>query len=214
MNCRRAIRPLALVLVAMAASLVACGRDDTASIGMNNDALSGTVRNPPLQVATVQLPNVAESGAPMAMQAPSGQLLLVYFGYTSCPDICPTTMSDISVALNDLADSLAERVTVAMATVDPERDTPDKLAEYLRHFFSRSIPLRTDDPAALRSATDAFGVKFEVAQHEAGAAYAVAHSAMTYVVDDTGSVVVEWPFGFESADMAHDITHLLNKENP
>lgn len=101
-----------------------------------------------------------------------------------------------------------------MATVDPERDTPDKLAEYLRHFFSRSIPLRTDDPAALRSATDAFGVKFEVAQHEAGAAYAVAHSAMTYVVDDTGSVVVEWPFGFESADMAHDITHLLNKENP
>lgn len=201
---------VALLSVSMAL-LAACGSEQPKAAD-SGKGLLGVVRKPALQVSDVVLPNVAESGEPMAMKAPAGQLLLVYFGYTSCPDVCPTTLSDLSVALGDLPSALADRVTVAMATVDPERDTAEKLQGYLGSFFKRSIALRTDDPAQLKLATDAFGVNFQVEKHEPGTPYGVAHSAMTYVVDDSGVVLVEWPFGLESADMTHDLKFLLNEE--
>jgi len=171
------------------------------------------VREPPLEVGEVVLLDVASEGAPMAMRAAAGELLLVYFGYTSCPDVCPMTMSDIRVAIEDLDAELARRVTVAMATVDPERDQPDTLTGYLGHFFDRSAALRSEDAGALAAAARAFGVQYEVQDHVPGAAiYDVAHSAFTYVVDDTGTVVVEWPFGFESSHMTADLTTLLTEE--
>jgi protein SCO1/2 len=208
-----------VLLLALGAG--ACGDDDTTDTTDTADStsdadsdtgLAGMVRNPPLDVSTITLPNVSADGEPMAMVAPDGELLLVYFGYTACPDVCPTTMSDITVALGDLPPELADRVTVAMGTVDPERDTAEVLTGYLDHFFDDGIALRTDDPDELQAATDAFGVQFDVADHEAGEAYDVAHTAVTYVVDDTGTVVVEWPFGFESEAMTADITTLLNEE--
>ena len=191
--------------------VAACGSESGTSAGLApTPSLAGVVREPALEVATVTLPDVADGGAPLAMQAADDELLLVYFGYTSCPDVCPMTMSDISVALDDLDDGLADRVTVAMATVDPERDQPETLTGYLGHFFERTAALRTEDPEALDDAARAFGVQYEVEDHEPGeATYDVAHSAITYVVDDTGTVVVEWPFGFESEHMTTDLTTLL-----
>ncbi len=188
---------LALALMVV---IAACG--DTPS-------LKGAVRNPPLQVAQVSLPG--PDGQDVAMRAAPGGLLLAYFGYTSCPDVCPTTMADISRALTDLEPGLAERVTVAMVTVDPERDTLERLDDYLSHFFSRRIPLRTDDSARLADAAAAFGVQWEIEDHQPGEAYAVAHTALTYVIDDTGTVRVEWPFGFSSEDMAADMESLLEE---
>ena len=186
----------------------ACGDDGP-------DELAGAVRSPALEVAGVSLPAVGDGGReePLAMKAPPGELYLVYFGYTSCPDVCPTTMSDISVALEDLPDDLADRVTVAMATVDPERDTGEIVAGYLDHFFDRSLALRTDDPDTLAAAADAFGVQWEIEEHAPGEPYDVAHSAVTYVVDDDGTVVVEWPFGFDSEAMTSDLRILLEEEH-
>lgn len=195
------------VLAVLAVGLGACGGDE------EEPSLAGAVRTPPLDVGAVSLPDASAGGAPMQLQAPAGELLLVYFGYTNCPDVCPTTMSDIRVALDDLsegdAEDLAERVTVAMVTVDPERDTDEVLTGYLGHFFEDGHALRTDDPAALQAAADAFGVQWEIEEHEPGATYAVGHTAITYVVDDTGTVVVEWPFGFETESMSSDLTTLL-----
>jgi protein SCO1/2 len=101
-----------------------------------------------------------------------------------------------------------------MVTVDPERDTAAVLDGYLDHFFDDGVALRTDDPDELSAAADAFGVQFEVEDHVAGDAYDVAHTAMTYVVDDTGAVVVEWPFGFETESMTSDLTTLLRRDPP
>lgn len=202
---RPPLRTIALGVLALAlVPVAACGDDEPAS-------LAGIVRSPALEVADIALPN-AGSGADVPLAAPDGELYLVYFGYTSCPDVCPTTLSDISVALADLPDDLADRVTVAMTTVDPERDTAAVLSGYLDHFFDRSVPLRTEDATALARATEAFGVQFEVAEHEPGDAYDVSHTAMTYVVDDRGTVVVEWPFGFETEAMTADLTLLLRKD--
>jgi protein SCO1/2 len=202
MSTSRWARAAASALLLAAAS---CGSDEP-------DTLAGIVREPPLQVADVELPSAADDGALAALVAPAGELRLVYFGYTSCPDICPTTMSDLSVALQDLPDDLAARVTVAMTTVDPERDTDEVLVDYLDHFFDHALALRTEDPVQLQEAADAFGVEFELAEHRVGEAYDVAHTAMTYVVDDTGTVVVEWPFGFETDDMTSDLTILLRRD--
>ena len=212
----RARRPLLALLVALAGAtaLVACGDGDDPGGGLvATRSRAGDVREPPLDVADVTLPDAGQDGAPMAMRAPEDELLLVYFGYTSCPDVCPTTMSDVRVAIEDLGADLADRVTVAMVTVDPERDRPETLTGYLGHFFDRSAALRTEDPGELAAAASAFGVQYEVQDHEPGAAaYDVAHSAFTYVVDDTGSVVVEWPFGFERRHMTADLTTLLTQE--
>jgi protein SCO1 len=182
-------------------TLGACG--DT-----SNDLL-GVVRTPPLDVAAVELPTA--DGNPMPMRAPEGEFLLVYFGYTSCPDVCPTTMADISAALVDLPPDRADRVRVAMVTVDPERDTDEVLAGYLDHFFSRGVALRTEEAAELETAAAAFGVQWQIEEHEPGEPYDVAHTAVTYVVDDQGQVVVEWPFGFESEAMTSDLNMLLER---
>lgn len=201
------------VLVLLASGIAACGSGDTdgpATLAPTT-TLAGVVRAPLLEVADVSLPE-ASSGTPMAMRADDGELLVVYFGYTSCPDVCPMTMSDLRVAIDDLPEELADKVTVAMATVDPERDQPEVLSQYLRHFFDRTAALRTDDPDELAAAAEAFGVQYEVEAHEPGdATYDVGHSAITYVVDDSGTVRVEWPFGFESEHMTTDLTALLTR---
>lgn len=201
--------PVASLILA-SVLLAACGSGtDESSTLARTTTLAGVVRTPLLEVADVSLPEVS-SGTPMAMRADSGELLVVYFGYTSCPDVCPMTMSDIRVAIEELPGELAEQVTVAMATVDPERDQPETLSRYLGHFFDRTVALRTEDPDELAAAAKAFGVQYEVEAHEPGAAtYEVGHSAITYVVDDSGTVRVEWPFGFESEHMTDDLTTLL-----
>lgn len=207
---------LVLLLPFVALLAVACGSDERDAPDAGSAAaatLTGVVREPPLDVGDVSLPDASRDGAPMPMRADAGEVLLVYFGYTSCPDVCPMTMSDIDVALDDLEPDLADRVTVAMVTVDPERDRGDLLDRYLDHFFDRSAALRTEDPDELAAAARAFGVQYEVEDHAPGdAVYDVAHSAITYVVDDTGTVVVEWPFGFESQHMTADLTTLLTPQ--
>lgn len=204
------IRLLAATLLAAAITLTACGASDSADSD-SEGALLGMVRSPSLTVGEVELLDVSgPEPEPVTMKAPSDGLYLVYFGYTSCPDICPTTMSDLSIAVNDLPPDLAERITIGMVTVDPDRDAPDVLAGYLGHFFDDPVPLQAADDAALAKATQAFSVQFEVADHQPGDTdYEVGHSAITYVVDDTGTVVVEWPFGFESEQMTQDLTTIL-----
>mgnify|MGYP001220048775 CR=1 FL=1 len=183
-----------------------------AGCGDDERQLAGAVREPALDVASVTLPAAAD-GREVPMRAEESGLLVVYFGYTSCPDICPTTLSDLSIAVGDLPAELADRVQVAFVTVDPERDTPEVVQGYLGSFFPDGIALHTEDEDALAAAAAAFGVQYEVADHAPGDEdYDVAHTAVTYVVDDTGHVVVEWPFGMAPDDMAADLSTLLEKE--
>lgn len=204
---QRRSRPQLLALTLSVILLIA------SSCGGSTPELSGAVRDPVLQVGNISLP-VAASGEDFQFRADPGGILLVYFGYTFCPDICPTTMSDMSIAINDLDPAEAERVTAVFVTVDPERDTPEVLDNYLGSFFENNVAIRIEDPEALRSTATAFGVQFQVEEHEPGDTdYDVAHSAVTYVVDDTGAVAVEWPFGFEIENMATDMQIVLTKES-
>jgi protein SCO1/2 len=120
---------------------------------------------------------------------------LMYFGYTSCPDVCPTTMADVRSALEALGPD-AERVSVAMATVDPERDTAEVLDGYLRFFVpERSHVLRTEDFGQLHEAEQVFGASSALTPEADGEGYDVEHTGTLYVIDGEGRLVLEWPFG-------------------
>ena len=195
----RALIPILLVVTLVAG---ACGGSDEPA------ALAGIQRSPLPEVGELALP--ATSGTELVMRADDGGLLLVYFGYTSCPDVCPTTMSDIRKALGELGDD-ASRVQVAMATVDPERDTDELLARYVQAFVEDGIALRTNDDKVLRGVADIFGVTYSVDKTDEGE-IEVIHSGFLYAVDDQGLLQVTWPFGTRAADIQSDIEILLDRE--
>jgi len=156
--------------------------------------LSGLVRDPAPAVDRLTLPNVAARGRPLRFRAAPGGLLLVYFGYTRCPDVCPTTMSDVRVALAGLGASERQRVRMAMVTVDPRRDTPGVLTHYVHSFFPHGAALRTADGVRLERVAKEFGAAFRVTRKKNGKV-AVLHTTYVYAVDDTGHLRVQWGSG-------------------
>ncbi len=192
------VRKLALCAVLVALVSTACGG------GEEQETTAGIVRTPPPVVGDVSLPAVSSpDSAEFAFQAQPDELLLVYFGFTSCPDVCPTTLADLRSALRSLGDG-AGAFDVAFATVDPGRDTVDRTVSYIQAFFPEGIALRTDDATALQTAADAFGVRFEVNEDEEGNVN-VDHTAFLYAVDDAGLIRMQWPFGVTADAIAHDL---------
>lgn len=205
---------MAAVLVVSACS---SGDDTSSAPGTTTAAqspLSGLVRESPLEVADVSLPEVTDGsvdggeGTPFFFEAQPGQLLVAYFGYTTCPDVCPTTLAYLRTARETLGDD-ASKIDLAMVTVDPDRDTPEKLSAYLSSFADRYHAIRTTDRDQLKTAEDAFGARSEVTVADDGTVD-VSHTGTTYVIDDRGVVLVEWPFGVTADEMANDLGILLD----
>jgi protein SCO1/2 len=127
-----------------------------------------------------------------------GKLLLVYFGYTSCPDICPTDLMEIARALT-LLGAEAEAVQPLFITLDPERDTVAHLAEYIPNFSPRLVGL-TGGPAAIRQAADAYRVFFETGVGVNGDR-TIDHSAFIYLMDRSGAYLGFFPPGTSAERM-------------
>lgn len=195
-------RRVGTALIAVALIAGACGGDPPRE-------LSGYRREPAPMVGDITLPDLTADGADMAFQAEPGHLLVVYFGYTNCPDFCPTTLSDLRLATRRMDAAAADRIDVAMVTVDPQRDTP-VLADYITSFFDRGHALVTDDPARLARAAGPFGVTYNVEQTADGS-IEVAHTTSLYVVDDTGHLTLTWQFGVPIDDLAADLSQLLEE---
>lgn len=222
---RRARRVLAatalgaLLLVGTAAcgseggSSEGAGTTTSAATGDFVDDVQGLQRDDPIEVGDVTLPEVAADGSttPFSLQAEPGQLLFVAFGYTNCPDVCPTTLTDIRKAKDLLTPEESAKVDVAFGTVDPDRDTAEVMTAYLGSFVEGGHPLRTADPAELQAAEDALGITSSV-ETSADGTVEVAHSAKSFVVDDQGDVVVEWAFGSGPELMASDLRLLLAEQ--
>ncbi len=173
--------------------------------------LAGYRRDPAPAVGDITLPDLTDSGADFALQADPGQLLVIYFGYTNCPDFCPTTLSDLRLATRRMDAADAAKIDVAMVTVDPERDNP-VLAEYITSFFDDGHALGTDNADLLARAAGPFGVSYDVAGAEDGTVE-VAHTTALYVVDDAGELALTWQFGVEIDDLADDLTQLLEESD-
>ena len=115
-----------------------------------------------------------------------GKWMLLYFGYTFCPDACPTALNTIAEALDELG-PLAERIQPIFVTVDPERDTPSVLAQYVKTFHPRLIGL-TGSAEQIGAAAKDFHVFYQTRQLGNGE-YAIDHSSYVYVIDPDGRVV-------------------------
>lgn len=136
-----------------------------------------------------------------------GKLVLLYFGYTFCPDVCPATLAQVKEALAQLGGD-ADRVQLIMISVDPERDTPAKIQTYVEQFDPRFIGL-TGDPETLTQISTAFGVVYQKHAGTAATGYLIDHTATLTVVDRDGYARLILPFGVTGADMADDLRYLL-----
>jgi protein SCO1/2 len=195
------VKPISILAVAASLVLLACGS------GQEARQLAGYVREPGPRVDQVRLPDLSRGGQEFAMRADPGELLVVYFGFTNCPDVCPTTLADLRAALRRMEPVDAERVSLAMVSVDPDRDMP-VLTEYAQTFVDDARALATTDGALLRSAADPFGVSYFITEDEDGR-IEVAHTSQMFVVDDQGQLVLTWQFGITADDLAGDLSQLL-----
>ncbi|MDG1265970.1 MAG: SCO family protein [Ilumatobacter sp.] len=182
----------------------ACGGD-----GNSDSALSGIVREPAPQVDLVSLPSLSDPGTDIEFRADEGEIQVVYFGFTNCPDVCPTTLADLTVALRMLDPEEADAVDVVMVGVDPKRDN-EVLDQYVTTFISDAVAAGSDDAELLAEAGEPFGASWEVRTTDDGD-IEVDHSPFLYAVDDQGRLVLTWQFGASSQDMADDLSTLLER---
>jgi protein SCO1/2 len=139
-----------------------------------------------------------------------GKLVVVLFGYTQCPDVCPTSLADLGKTVRQLGEA-GKRVQVIFITVDPGRDTPALLKQYIAAFSPDFIALRGDADAVQRVTKD-FKVYAAVHESPKPAEYTVEHAGQMFVFDGQGRARLMFPPAMAPADMAADLKVLLNNE--
>ncbi len=163
---------------------------------------------------------VDETGRPVQADAFAGRWLLVYFGYTHCPDVCPTGLQTMSTALDALG-ALADRIVPILISVDPERDTPEAMAAYVRNFRPGLRGL-TGSTKAVKAAVRAFGARYfkvyampfsddeALDERKGQPAYTVSHSAIVYLVTPKRRIVKLFPYGITADALAAGIRAVLD----
>ena len=134
-----------------------------------------------------------------------GKAVVLFFGFTHCPDVCPTTLADLAGVMKVLGPE-ADRVQVLFVTVDPERDTPEALAKYVGAFDPRFIALRGDVAATQRLAKE-FKIYFE--KRKQGESYTLDHSAQSYVIDPQGRLRLLVRYDRLAQDLPADLRVIL-----
>ena len=195
---------MALVLLAAAVTSLAAENDGKAS-----SALKSGVFDPPRMAPDFSLPSSRDKQFTLSQQR--GKLLVLGFGFSNCPNVCPMTLANLAQTHKNLG-ALADQVQVVYMTVDPERDTPARLREYLANFNPSFIGVtgNADELAALRQA---YGIIAKKEVHKNGGTYEVHHSSYIYLIDRDGLLRALVPFGKSADDITHDIKILLQEKN-
>lgn len=148
-----------------------------------------------------------QHGTPRTLADFRGKVVTLFFGYTQCPDVCPSNLATMAEVLRLLGPD-ADRVQVLFVTVDPDRDTQALLAQYIPAFDTRFLALRGDATQTAGVAKD-FRVFFQKSGDTAGPNYTVDHSTGTYVFDPAGRVRLYVKHGENAENIAADIRALL-----
>jgi protein SCO1/2 len=152
----------------------------------------------------------ASTGESMSLSDFRGKYVVLFFGYTYCPDVCPTTLSDLQQMLKGLGEDQASDVQVLMVSVDPERDTPEQLATYLTFFDPNYIGM-TGTVADIQPVASQFGIFFERQKGSENTAYLVDHTSAVTVIDPEGRVRIIFPYGVKGSEMAADLAYLMRR---
>ena len=174
------------------------------------DSFRGTTYAEPYPVAPeIELTRAA--GDDFQLSQARGKVVALFFGYTSCPDICPTTMAELNQALGELGER-SEQVQVLFVTVDPQRDTPERVQEYVNHFNQNFIGLSGSQPE-LAKVWHEYGVFRQVVDGTSAAGYLVDHTARVTLIDQQGNLRVSFPFDTPVEDVVHDLNLLLRSSD-
>ena len=166
-----------IALMMLAILLVGCMGDDAPD--WHGTDISGVM--PKLEFDLIDSQGTRVSGDDY-----SGQVRMLFFGFTSCPDVCPTALQKLSQAVSGLSPENQEEVLTLFVSVDPQRDTPERLAEYVNFFGERIVGL-TGKTSDLRTLTQRYRTTFGHEEPDAEGDYAVTHSGAVYVFDREGN---------------------------
>jgi len=168
------------------------------------DALKAGVFNPAREAPDFSVRG--SDGAALTLSHYRGKVVVLGFGYTSCPNVCPATLAVLALAHRKLG-ALASQVQVIYLTVDPERDSADKLKQYLAA-FDPSFVGGTGTAAQMAAVRSSYGVTAE--KVGTGSDYGISHSSFIYLITREGKLRALMPFGHKADDYVHDISMLLN----
>ena len=204
-------RGLLLLTATVAAVATACGGGSSAT----SPSMRGDVLDPPVALPASAGPFTSTAGGTTTLgKLQNGKLLLVFFGYTHCPDVCPTTMADVGQALRESSPAVREATEVAFVTSDPARDTPPVMQKWLSNFDS-GLPNRFVGLTAGTTLIDAtakqVGVPLEPPVKQKDGSYTVDHGAQLLAFQN-GQAHLLWLSGTTVADYKHDLGQLVAQQ--
>lgn len=167
---------------------------------------SGTVMQAPTPAPSMEGLFLSD-GTPVDVADFDGDLLLVYFGYTACPDVCPTTLAQVAAARRQLGED-AERVRVLLISVDPERDDLASLGEYVTA-FDPDFLAATGTPADVERVASQYGIFFAKGDPVGDEGYSIDHTATLMGIDTEGHLRIVWPALLDVDRLAADLRELL-----
>ena len=152
---------------------------------------------------------MGSNGQEVALSDFRGEVVLLYFGYTVCPDVCPTSLAEVHKAL-DLLGKQADEVQFIMVSVDPERDTPEVMGEYVSHFDPRFLGL-VGSPEKILEISTYYGIHYDRQESDSALGYLVDHTATITLVDREGHIRLIFPYGTKADELAEDIRYVLGR---
>ncbi|HEY9103633.1 SCO family protein [Chitinimonas sp.] len=191
------LKPLSAAFVALALGLAACSK--TPAPDFQATDVTGAAIGGDFQLT-------GHDGKPHSLSEFKGKVVVLFFGYTHCPDVCPTTMSELASTMKQLGDK-ASGVQVLFVTVDPERDTPALLGQYVPAFNPSFIGL-SGSPEQIRKVADSFKIVYQK-NGAAGTDYTVDHSAGSYILDKAGKLRLFVNYGAGAKVFSHDVGIIL-----
>lgn len=167
---------------------------------------NGTYLDPPALIEPFEL---ASTDGQVDIRGFQGEYAILVFGYTYCPDVCPTTLAQMARVMQRVSDDVRDETNVVLISVDPDRDTAERVGRYARSFNSAFIGL-TGTEAQLDTVSARFGVFREKVQKTAESEYLVDHTSSVIVLDKQGAMRLVWSFGLTTEEMAADMERLAN----
>ncbi len=202
---RKSLLALAMALSFALAGCGALGAGSRQAAQQRN--LHGLSGEPPPPAPDFTLTD--QNGKPFRLSDQRGKVVLLFFGYTSCPDVCPTTLGDLR-RVRKLLGNDAEHVKVVLVTVDPERDSPERLGTYVTSAGDPTFVGLTGDRRALEQVWREYGVFVQRdPAPESAVGYTITHGARVYLVSPDGKLATTYAFGTPAKDIAADIRRIL-----
>ena len=180
-------------------------------IGCNREPdFNGVVYDPP--IVAPALNGVDQTGSPFNLEELHGKVLLLYFGYTKCPDICPLTMGQIATIYRQLG-AKAENLQVVFVSTDPERDTPEQIANYIQLFDASflGVQIPAADLAGVLKTYGGLAEKDPLPEGKSKDQYTVTHSNWIYAIDSAGKLRLLFSSQLQAQQIVDDLLYLLNE---